>query len=125
MLEQKTVLAATVDVNLGVQIADAAKALGARCALVQRPSDLAARALTAAPDLVVLDLQLPGLDPALAVQQLGRASGARVPVVAFGRHTEAPALRAARQGGCTEVLVRSDFFPKIGEVLGKYLNAQG
>ena len=124
MAEGKTVFALTADLNSSVKIAEASKARGARCVAVRSPAELPAKLAASAPDLVVVDLQLGGFDPAAVVLQV-RGSNARTPVIAFGRHTEPAVLRAARQGGCTEVLVRSDFFPKVGEVIGRHLGLQG
>ncbi|MSQ32904.1 MAG: response regulator [Dehalococcoidia bacterium] len=120
MSESKTIFALTADFNSSIQIAEAAKARGFRCVAVRSPAELPSKLAAGAPDLVVVDLQVGGFDPAAVVQEV-HGGNARAPVIAFGRHTEPAALRAARQGGCTEVLVRSDFFPKIGEVLGKHL----
>ena len=122
--ESKTIFALTADLNSSVKIAEAAKAMGARCVSVRSPGELPAKLVASAPDLVVVDLQLGGFDAAVVVQQV-RGGNSRTPVVAFGRHTEPAVLRAARQGGCVEVLVRSDFFPKLGEVLGKHLGLPG
>lgn len=120
----KLIFALTADFNFGAKISEAAKALGARSTAVRSLEDLPARLGVATPDLVVVDLQLDRLDPAFVVQQVqGGAGGA--PVIAFGRHTEPGPLRAARQAGCAEVLVRSDFFPRLAEVLGKHLGAGG
>jgi len=72
---------------------------------VERPEELSS--LEA--DLVVLDLSRPGavdVIPRLTARTLG-----------FGRHTQRELLEAARQAGCDEVLVRSDFFPRLPELL--------
>ncbi len=65
------------------------------------------------PDLVLADLSVP--DSILAIEALVQA-GARV--VAFGSHVDRVALRTARQAGADQVLARSVFFEKLGELLG-------
>jgi hypothetical protein len=60
-------------------------------------------------DLVVLDLSRPG-----AVEVIPRLTAR---TVGFGRHTQRELLDAARRAGCDEVLVRSDFFPRLSELL--------
>jgi len=65
------------------------------------------------PDLVLADLSVP--DSILAIEALVQA-GARV--VAFGPHVDRVALRSARQAGADQVLARSVFFEKLGELLG-------
>ena len=44
-----------------------------------------------------------------------------VPVVAFGRHTEAALLREARKAGCETVLPRSEFFEKMTTLIDETL----
>jgi CheY-like chemotaxis protein len=124
VVASKNILALTADFNSGVQIADTARTLGARCVVVRSAADLLAKLGDAPADLVVIDLQLAGLDPEAVVQQIGRGNGG-APIIAFGRHTEAASLRAAREAGCAEVLVRSDFFPRVAEVLAKHLAPRG
>jgi DNA-binding response OmpR family regulator len=60
-------------------------------------------------DLVVLDLHA-GAE-AGAVVMLCQPMG--VPVLAFGRHTEAALLRDAREVGCAEVVARSTFVEEM------------
>jgi hypothetical protein len=72
---------------------------------VDRPEELA----SVEADLVVLDLSRPGavdVIPLLTSRTIG-----------FGRHTQRDLLDAARRAGCDEVLVRSEFFPRLAEVL--------
>ena len=59
--------------------------------------------------IVVVDLGRPGV-----VDELGSLSGR---VIGFARHTERDLIARARAAGCDEVLVRSDFFPRLGELL--------
>ncbi len=70
---------------------------------VEDVAALEAAVRPAPPDLVIFDLHA---GPAAAAVVSG-AAGA--PVLAFGRHTEPAALRAARPAGCAEVVVRSTF----------------
>jgi len=72
---------------------------------VTRPDELA----SVPADLVVLDLSRPG-----AVDVIPRLTAR---TVGFGRHTQRELLEAARRAGCDEVLVRSDFFPRLPELL--------
>ncbi len=74
---------------------------------VATPADLA----TTPGDVVVVDLSRPGVLE--AVRQLG---GVRT--VGFGSHVDRELLAAARAAGCHEVLPRSQFFARIGDVLG-------
>jgi len=73
---------------------------------VADPSELAA----AGADLVVVDLSRPGVLDALA----GLAG---VRTIGFGSHVDHELLAAARAAGCEEVLPRSRFFARLGELL--------
>ncbi|HEY2430722.1 MAG TPA: hypothetical protein VGI06_17440 [Acidimicrobiales bacterium] len=64
-------------------------------------------------DVVVVDLSRPGVLDVLAAVVAG---GARV--VGFGSHVDRPLLEAARAAGCGEVLPRSAFFARLGQLLG-------
>jgi hypothetical protein len=70
-------------------------------------------AATSAGDLVVVDLSRPGV---LAVLSEVSRIGARV--IGFGSHVDRELLAAARAAGCAEVLTRSAFFSRVGELLG-------
>lgn len=65
-------------------------------------------------DVVLVDLNRPGVLDALPALV---ARAARV--VAFGSHVEHDLLQAARDAGCAEVLRRSEFFSRLGDVLGQ------
>ncbi len=72
---------------------------------VSTPGELAA----ATADLVVVDLSRPGVMEVLS--QVG------VRTIGFGSHVDHELLAAARAAGCDEVLPRSKFFARIGELL--------
>jgi hypothetical protein len=78
------------------------------------PDAIAARTLEneelAGADLILLDLAT-GLSPEDVVS-IGP------PVVAYGPHVDARALKAAVEAGCREALPRSKFFRRLPELLG-------
>lgn len=73
---------------------------------VSAPSDLA----EVGADVVVVDLSRPGV-----LEALPDLAGART--VGFGSHVDRELLAAARAAGCDEVLPRSRFFARLGELL--------
>ena len=73
---------------------------------VADPSELGA----AGADLVVVDLSRPGV-----LDALGGLAGVRT--IGFGSHVDQELLAAARAAGCEEVLPRSRFFARLGELL--------
>ena len=64
--------------------------------------------------LAILDLHVSGVDWRQAVE-LAKEAG--VPVLAFGRHTEAPLLRAARDAGCERVVPRSTLVAELPQLI--------
>ena len=74
---------------------------------VATPAELA----TVPGDVVVVDLSRPGV-----LEALGRLQGVRT--VGFGSHVDRELLAAAGAAGCQEVLPRSQFFARIGDLLG-------
>ena len=73
-------------------------------------------ALAADARLVVLDLHVSGIDWRDAV---AAAKEHGVPVLAFGRHTEAALLREARAAGCDRVVPRSQFAEELTAMLSE------
>jgi hypothetical protein len=76
-----------------------------------RPGELAELAAAHGADLVVVDLTRPGVLDALA--DVG------VPVVGFSNHTNRGVMDAARAAGAQQVMARSAFFSRLGELLGR------
>ncbi len=64
--------------------------------------------------LVIVDLHVSGLDWRAAV---AAAKERGVPVLAFGRHTEAQLLRDARDAGCDRVVPRSQLVEELPELV--------
>jgi hypothetical protein len=77
------------------------------------PGDLLVTALNEGATLAVIDLSRAGaLEAAAELRQAGVAT------VAFGSHVDDALLDAAREAGCEEVLPRSIFFRRLGDLLG-------
>ncbi len=64
------------------------------------------------PDLVLVDLTLSG-----ALEAIEQLTAWGVRVIAFGPHVDRSGLRRAQQAGADEVLARSAFFAKLGDLL--------
>ena len=75
---------------------------------VQSPEELAAASEGAR--LVVVDLTRPGV-----VDVLPQVGGR---VIGFANHTRQDLMDAARAAGCDEVMARSAFFSRLGQLLG-------
>ena len=72
------------------------------------------RHIASAPALVVVDIHAAGID-ANAVIAAAREAG--VPVLAFGRHTSAGDLRAAREAGADKVVPRSQLVEELPQLI--------
>ncbi|MDE3096447.1 MAG: hypothetical protein KGK07_10680 [Chloroflexota bacterium] len=77
-------------------------------------------ALASGATLAVIDLQAQGLD-ARAIIGPAKRAGARV--LAFGRHTDAVALRAAREAGADLVVARSQLAEELPTLLDELFRA--
>jgi DNA-binding response OmpR family regulator len=98
-----TILAIISDLMLQSRVTEPARALGYDVTVIDTASTLET-ALDTSPVLAVLDLHISGVDWQRAATL---AKEHAVPVLAFGRHTEADLLRAAREAGCDRVVPRS------------------
>jgi hypothetical protein len=87
----------------------AAAAVG-RVRFADTPSTLVVSAVDA--DLVVVDLARDGV-----LDAIPDVAGLGVRVIGFGRHDDRELLDEAHALGCQQVLARSAFFGRIGELL--------
>jgi hypothetical protein len=87
-------------------------------------SDIGPRAdpadLLAGASLLVVQLEGP---PGVWRQLIAGARAAGVPVLAFGRHTEAEALRAARHAGAGKVVPNSELVTGLPELVQQLMSA--
>jgi hypothetical protein len=94
----------------------AARAAGVHLEMVSGAAELGSAAGKA--DLVIVDLGRPGVLDALG-------SLAQVRTVGFGSHVERDLLRAAADAGCSQVMARSAFFGRLGDLFGGLAGAGG
>lgn len=112
-MDAPTIVAIVTDLLFQSRLREQARRLGYELAVADAPEALR-NALAAGLALVVVDLHVQGLDWREAV---ALAKNARVPVLAFGRHTEAQLLRAAREAGCDRVVPRSTFVEQLPRLI--------
>lgn len=109
----RTIVGVITDVMFQSRLREQGAALGYGVVVVDTNDGLP-DALAAKPDCLALDLHADGIDWREAVAAAGERG---VPVIAFGRHTEAELLRAARAAGCDRVVARSTLFEKLEELV--------
>lgn len=95
------------------RLREQAAALGYRVAIADTDAAVI-EGLAGPPHLAVIDLHAAGIDWQAAV---GAAVEAGVPVLAFGRHTEAALLAAARDAGCARVVPRSQLVEDLAALI--------
>jgi CheY-like chemotaxis protein len=101
------------------RIKEAAKATGAEIRVVLSAEALLEACRSAAPALVLADLDNPRLAAALAVRALKDDPAlAPIPVVGFFSHVHAERARDAREAGCDRVIARSAFVQELPRLLG-------
>jgi CheY-like chemotaxis protein len=109
-----TVVAVIDDLMFQSRLREHARRLGYSITIADTPAS-AEGAFERQAALAVVDLHITGLDWRDAVAS---AKAAGVPVLAFGRHTEAALLREARDAGCDRVVPRSTFVEELDELIG-------
>ena len=110
-------VALTADLLFSSNIEATLTRAGFDVAVVDDLSSLEADLASHAAALVILDLHAGA--PAGEVVRLAGAA----PVLAFGRHTEPALLRAARESGCAEVVVRSTFVEEMTGLVRRLASA--
>ena len=114
-----TILAVITDLLFQSRLREQARALGYEIALADT-AEAVDDLLDAAPALIVLDLHVEDLDWRSVVEA---AKERRVPILAFGRHTEAQHLRSARDAGCDRVVPRSTFVEELPRLIEELVPA--
>ena len=114
---RKRVLAAIPDLFFGSKVSGAAAKLGIHVQIAVTRQAVLAAALSK-PDLVIVDLDAPAVDPIGLVGELRSGSAARPPrVVAFASHVRDDLLAAARAAGYDQVLTRGALATALPQLL--------
>lgn len=111
-------LALVADLLFAARIRGAATAVGVHAFTVGTAAELIDAAREARPRMLLIDLDARGVDaPALIARLEADPELRALPVVAFGSHVNAEALRAARAAGADRVLARSAFVRELPSLL--------
>jgi CheY-like chemotaxis protein len=106
------------DLIFSVKISTAAKALGAEIYFARKPDAVVASIREKQPTLVVLDLNGGKLRPLDVIAALkADAQLTHIRTLGFVSHVQTDVIAAARQAGIDEVLARSAFSERLGEIL--------
>ena len=106
------------DLLFSVKISTVAKAIGADVYFERTPGEVVGRIREKQPSLVIFDLNSSKLQPMTAIAELKSdpvTSGIRT--LGFVSHVQTETITAAREAGIDEVLARSAFADRLGEIL--------
>lgn len=101
-----------------VKISAAAKAMQADVAFERRPHDVLPRIRAERPALVIFDLNSSRLKPIQTIAAIKADPDLHATrTLGYVSHVQSDVIAAARQAGCDEVLARSAFSEKLGDIL--------
>ena len=106
------------DLLFSVKISTAAKAVGADVYVERTPGMALARIKEKQPSLAIFDLNSARLDPLRVIAELKSDPETRgIKTLGFVSHVHTDVIAAAREAGIDEVLARSAFAERLGEIL--------
>ncbi|HEU4455874.1 MAG TPA: response regulator [Longimicrobium sp.] len=112
-------VALVADMMFASRVRGTATAVGVEAVTVTRAEKLVEETRRLRPRVVLIDIDARGVDvPALIARLKSDPETRSVPVIAFGSHVNADALRAAREAGADRVLARSAFVRDLPALLG-------
>jgi PleD family two-component response regulator len=106
------------DLLFSVKISTAAKSLGADVYFERAPGMAVSRIKEKQASLVILDLNCAKLNPLGIVRELKADPETRgIRTLGFVSHVQVDRIAAAREAGIDEVLARSAFVDRLGDIL--------
>jgi PleD family two-component response regulator len=112
------ILCAVDDLIFSIKISTAAKALGVDIYFERAPDMVVPKIREKKPSLVILDLNSAKLQPMKVIAELkGDAELRRIETLGYVSHVQSDVIAAARAAGVDQVLARSAFAERLGEIL--------
>ena len=108
------------DLFYSSKVTGTADALGLKVDVIEHVEELPAKLAESSYRCVILDLSMPGLNPAEVMSALPNEN--RPAVIAFGSHVMTARLQEARDAGCDEVMPKSQFSGSLPEILKRVLH---
>jgi len=106
------------DLLFSIKISTAAKTLGAEVYFERTPGMVLDRVREKNPTLVIFDLNSAKLQPLASITALKSDPQTRgIRTLGFVSHVQTETIDAARRAGIDEVLARSAFADRLGEIL--------
>jgi len=111
-------LIAVDDLLFSSKIRTAAKHAGAEIVFARTPAEILQQARALRPSAVIFDLNSERVDPIDTIRALKADAGlAGIAAIGFVSHVRADIIDAAREAGADEVMARSAFVTRLGEIL--------
>jgi CheY-like chemotaxis protein len=107
------------DLFFSSKVTGTADALGLKVDVIENVDEVCAKLTESSYRCLILDLTMPGLNPAEVVSALPNEN--RPLVIAFGSHVMTARLQEARDAGCEEVMPKSQFSGSLPEILKRVL----
>ena len=112
------ILCAIDDLIFSIKISTAAKSLGVDIYFERTPEMVVARVREKQPSLVIFDLNSKRMNPMAAIAEMKADTGLKsVRTLGYVSHVDSDAIAAARNAGIDQVLARSAFSDRLGEIL--------
>ncbi|MSO29344.1 MAG: response regulator [Acidobacteria bacterium] len=112
------VLCAVDDLMFSIKISTAAKALGVDVYFERSPGEVVPRVREKQPALVILDLNSSKLRPMEVIAELKADPDLKgIQTLGYVSHVQTDTIEAARKAGIDQVLARSAFADRLGEIL--------
>jgi len=111
--EPQSVLVIISDLIFRSKIDEAARRAGVPLRVAKSPEQLERHLGNATPAVVLMDLEMEGVDtPAMLSRLRSNTEAAKVPVIGFAGHTNVEVIHAARADG-VQVMARSAFVAQL------------
>lgn len=106
------------DLIFSIKIRTAAKALGVDVYFERSPDNVLPTVREKRPALVIVDLNSARMRPTETIAALKRDPELKlIPILGYVAHVDAATITAARDAGIDQVLARSAFTERLGEIL--------
>lgn len=114
---QKTILVAVTDIFFYTKVRDALKPKGYRLERARSQSDIAEKASTITPTVVILNMNDETLDAFQALETLKADPRFQdIPTLAFANHEEVDTWNRAKALGVTKIVSRNEFSARMSDL---------
>jgi len=115
---ERTILVAVTDIFFYTKVRDALRTGGYRIEKARAQQDIAEKAATAAPAVVILDMNDLTLDAFQALEALKSDPRSKsIPILAYANHEEVDTWNRAKALGVTKIVSRNEFSARTKDLI--------